>query len=98
MPLARYNLTSYPAQSPAAQTQAVGRTRPERYHMATSFGQAWVFAIKFCHDYGIQMTDQQMHDFCNLLIEFRDGSRPTTLAVDERNVSEKVDTSVAFGG
>lgn len=44
------------------------------------------------------MTDQQMHDFCNLLIEFRDGSRPTTLAVDERNVSEKVDTSVAFGG
>ena len=50
--------------------------------MATSFGQAWVFAIKFCHDYGIQMTDQQMHDFCNLLIEFRDGSRQTQDALD----------------
>ena len=25
-------------------------------------------------------------------------SRPTTLAVDERNVSENVDISVAFGG
>ena len=24
--------------------------------------------------------------------------RPTTLAVDERNMSEKVDTSTAFGG
>jgi hypothetical protein len=45
--------------------------------MATPFGQAFIFAIKFCHDYGIQMTDQQMHDFCNLLIEFRDGSHPT---------------------
>jgi len=27
-----------------------------------------------------------------------DESLPSTLAVDERNVSEKVDTSVAFGG
>ena len=54
--------------------------------MATSFGQAWVFAIKFCHDYGIQMTDQQLHDFCNLLIEFRDGSRPTPRAVDGADV------------
>ena len=56
--------------------------------MATSFGQAWVFAIKFCYDYGIQMTDQQMHDFCNLLIEFRDGSRPTKRAVDLATVIE----------
>ena len=38
----------------------------------TSFGQAWIFAIKFCHDYDIRMSDQQLHDFCNLLIEFRD--------------------------
>ena len=50
--------------------------------MATTFGQAFIFAIQFCHDFDIQMTDQQMHDFCNLLIEFRDGSRPTPRALD----------------
>ena len=56
--------------------------------MATTFGQVFIFAIQFCHDFDIQMTDQQMHDFCNLLIEFRDGSRPTPRAVDGGQASE----------
>ena len=56
--------------------------------MATTFGQAFIFAIQFCHDFDIHMTDQQMHDFCNLLVEFRDGSRPTQRAVDGGQADE----------
>lgn len=42
--------------------------------MATTFGDALIFAIEYCDKFGVEMSDQQMHDFCNLLIEFRDGA------------------------